>query len=115
MILTRNRCAIHECLVNLWVQLNEHVALERHILVPVLDRLLYEVAKGGTQDRVRHVDDPLLGQLANLGLLGIVWECLWVLPNEGIQLLHGQALVLWDLQVFALVIFNDYKNRELDK
>ena len=91
---------------HLRVQLDQQVALQLDLLVPLLDLLLHPVGESVAEDCVRDVDDPLLGQLAHLLPVGVVVEGLRVLSEEVCQARHRERLVLRHLQVAARVVLD---------
>ena len=90
------------------VELDHHVALLRDLVVPLQYLLFDPLAEGVAQHRIRHVRQPLARQLRELGLLWVILEGLRVLPDELVEGLDLQRLVLRHLQVLALVVLEEF-------
>jgi hypothetical protein len=59
-----------ECVEDLLIYLNKHVLLLNHLLIASLDTFLNPVGKIITNDRVSHIEDPLLLEALSLHLEG---------------------------------------------
>ena len=95
--------------MHLRVELDHEVALLGHAGVALLDLLLDPVGEEVVEDGVRHVHEPLLGQLRDLALVRVVDEGVGVVADELLQPLDLQGFVLRHLQVPALVRLEDCK------
>ena len=89
------------------VELDHHVALLRDLVILLQDSALDPLAEGVAQHRVGHIGQPLLWKLADLGLLWVILEGLRVLPDEVVEAVDLQRLVLRHLEVPALVVLEE--------
>ena len=90
------------------VELDHHIALLRDLVVALEDLLLHPAGEGVAEDRISHVRDKLAWQLPDLALIWIVNEGIRVLPDEVVEALDLQRLVLRHLQVLALVVLEEF-------
>ena len=93
--------------MHLGIHFDHEVASLRHLFISLLDLLPDPRREGVAEDGVRHVGNPLLRELPDLGRMRIILEGLWVLPDELVQPLDLQRVVLRDLEVPGLVVLEE--------
>jgi hypothetical protein len=104
-VLTWDGVGLWDALGNQWVDVNHDVLLNGHLLVALVDLLVYPVLEWPSNYSSSNVDQPLLGHLVDFAGLGVVAEALRVLVQELVDLLDLESFVLRDvdhLDVLAL-------------
>jgi len=104
-VLTWDGVGLRDALGNQWVDVDHDVLLNGHLLVALVDLLVYPVLEWPSNYSSSNVDQPLLGHLVDFAGLGVVAEALRVLVQELVDLLDLEGLVLRDvdhLDVLAL-------------
>ena len=86
------------------VHRDHHVSLLRHQLVSVLDLFTHPLLEGLIDDRCAHVDDPLLGRLREVLVVGEEGFDVGDVGDELENLLDAQTLVLRDVEMLDLVV-----------
>ena len=86
------------------VHRDHHISLFRHQLISVLDLFTYPLLEGLIDDRSAHVDDPLLGRLREVLVVGEEGFDVGDVGDELENLLNCQRLVLGHVEMLDLVV-----------
>ena len=108
LVLTAYIRRLLEGLSNLRIHVDQQIFLSSDLPVALLDLPLDPLAEVLADDGVADVDDPLLGQLRQLLVDWEELEHLRILLEELEDVLHGQSIILWDMQVCNILGLNDY-------
>ena len=104
MALTRDMGAVLELLIHLSVHLYHHVSFLRHQLVPILDLRTNPLLEWVADDRRADIDDPLLGRLYQINVVGEEVSDVGLVRYEVQYLLDREALVLRHMELLDLVV-----------
>ena len=105
-ILTRNLGGGSECLSKLRVHLDDLRLGVDERLVPDLDLLVHPRRELRREDRVDHVDEPLLRHLLDLVPIWKLGEDRRELMAEPSDIVQGQALISWNGDEFHVTAFD---------
>lgn len=96
-----------ESCMDFGIHLDHQITLLSNSCVPFIDLPLDPLREGIAENAVGYVSYPLLWQFEDLLFIRVVREGLRVLSNEIVEELHLERLVLWDLQMAALVVLEE--------
>ena len=104
VVLTGDMGGVVELLSHVRVHADHQLAFLDYLSVTVLHLFTDPALEGLTDDSCTDVEDPLLGHFHQVRIVGDVISNVREVDNELEDLLHGQALVLWYVEVDYVIV-----------
>ena len=94
----------------LWIHINQHVLINCYSMVTFLNLLLNPCSKRFFNDRIHHIDQPLLWNLLDLLSVWKIFDDFFMLFDDCNHVVHLETIILWHSKMLNTIRFNDYMN-----
>ena len=109
-ILTAHCCGCCIGFSYLWIHINQHILINCYSMITFLNLLFNPCSKRILDDRIHHIDQPLLWNFLDFLSVRKIFNNIYMLFDNCNHVINLKTVVLWYSKMLNTIRFNNYMN-----